>query len=164
MPPFEIENLNSLKQLEGREFPATDWFVVTQDRIRNFADATEDRQWIHLDPERAERESPFGGTIAHGFLTLSLLSYFARQAILVRSGVALTINYGLNKVRFPSAVRAESAVRARITLLSVKESPEFVDATFLIHIESQNLEGRISSKPCCVAEWLVRYYPQPASR
>jgi len=159
MPPFEIENLNSLKQLEGREFPATDWFVVTQDRIQNFADATEDRQWIHLDPERAERESLFGGTIAHGFLTLSLLSYFARQAILVRSGLALTINYGLNKVRFPSAVRANSAVRARMTLLSVKESPEFVDATFLIHIESQNDDGPISAKPCCVAEWLVRYYP-----
>ena len=77
MPPFEIENLSSLKQCEGREFPATDWFVVTQDRIQKFADATEDRQWIHLDPERAQRESPFGGTIAHGFLTLSLLSYFA---------------------------------------------------------------------------------------
>jgi acyl dehydratase len=67
-----------LKQFEGREFPATDWFVVTQDRIQKFADATEDRQWIHLDPERAQRESPFGGTVAHGFLTLSLLSYFLK--------------------------------------------------------------------------------------
>jgi acyl dehydratase len=155
MPPFELENLSYLKQCEGREFPATDWFVVTQDRIQKFAEATEDRQWIHLDPERAHRESPFGGSIAHGFLTLSLLSYFLKQAIQIRSGVAMTINYGLNKVRFPSAVCAGSQVRARVTLLAAKESREFVDAAFLIHIESQ-----FSSKPCCVAEWLVRYYPR----
>lgn len=142
MPPFEIENLNSLKQWEGREFPATDWFVVTQDRIQKFADATEDRQWIHLDPERARRESPFGGSVAHGFLTLSLLSYWLKQAIHIRSGIAMSVNYGLNKVRFPSAVRAGSAVRSRVTLLSVKESPEFVDAAFLIHVESQS-----SAKP-----------------
>jgi acyl dehydratase len=155
MPLFEIENLNSLKACEGREFPATDWFVVTQDRIQKFADATEDRQWIHLDPERARRESPFGGAIAHGFLTLSLLSYFLKQAIHIRSGVTMAVNYGLNKVRFPSALRAGSPVRARVTLLSAKESLEFIDAAFLIHVESQS-----SSKPCCVAEWLVRYYAQ----
>ncbi len=160
MPPFEIENLKSLKQWEGREFPATDWFVVTQDRIQKFADATEDRQWIHLDPERARRESPFGGTIAHGFLTLSLLSYLLKQAIQIRAGAAMGVNYGLNKVRFTAAVRAGSPVRGRVTLLSVKESPEFVDAAFLIHVESQAIEGRASEKPCRVAEWLVRYYPQ----
>jgi acyl dehydratase len=153
MPPFEIEHLNFLKQCEGREFPATDWFLVTQDRIQKFADATEDRQWIHLDPERAQRQSPFGGSIAHGFLTLSLLSYFVRQAIQIRAGVAMSINYGLNKVRFPSAVHAGSQIRARVTVVSVKESPEFVDAAFLIRVESQS-----SDKPCCVAEWLVRYY------
>src|SRR5580692_4092985 len=130
MPPFEIEHLNFLKQCEGREFPATDWFVVTQDRIQKFADATEDRQWLHLDPERAQRQSPFGSSIAHGFLTLSLLSYFVRQAIQIRAGVAISINYGLNKVRFPSAVHAGSQIRARVTLVSVKESPEFVDAAF----------------------------------
>jgi len=155
MPPFEIENLNSLKKCEGREFPATDWFVVTQDRIQKFAEVTEDRQWIHLDPERTQRQSRFAGSIAHGFLSLSLLSYFVRQAIHIRSGVVMSVNYGLNKVRFPSAVRAGSPVRARVTLLSAKESPEFVDASFLIHLES-----RSSSKPCCVAEWLVRYYRQ----
>jgi len=160
MPPFEIENLNSLKQWEGREFPATDWFVVTQDRIQKFADATEDRQWIHVDPERAQRESPFGSSIAHGFLTLSLLSYMLKQVVHIRSGVAMSVNYGLNKVRFPSAVRAGSAVRARVTLLSAKESPEFVDVTFLIHVESQGVDSQPSGKPCCVAEWLVRYYPQ----
>ncbi len=149
-----------MKQWEGREFPATDWFVVTQDRIQKFADATEDRQWIHLDAERAQRESPFGGTVAHGFLTLSLLSYWMKQAIHIRSGVAMRVNYGLNKIRFPSAVHAGASVRARVTLLSVKESPEFVDATFLIHVESQGVESRSFGKPCCIAEWLVRYYPQ----
>jgi acyl dehydratase len=155
MPSFEIENLSTLKQFEGREFPATDWFVVTQDRIQKFADATEDRQWIHVDPERARRESHYGGCIAHGFLTLSLLSYWIGQAVHIRSGVAMSINYGLNKVRFPSAVRAGLPLRARVTLLSAKPSPEFVDAVFLIQVESES-----SAKPCCVAEWLVRYYPQ----
>jgi acyl dehydratase len=175
MPPFEIENLNSLKQFEGRDFPATEWFVITQDRILKFADATEDRQWIHVNPERAQSESPFGGSVAHGFLTLSLLSHFLKQAIHIRSGVALSVNYGLNKVRFPSPVRAGSAVRARVTLLSAKlpekesrgfmkkevgeftekDSRGFLDAAFLIHVASESAE-----KPCCVAEWLVRYYPE----
>ena len=103
MAAFEIENLALLKSYEGREFPATDWFVVSQDRIQKFADATEDHQWIHLDATRAERETSFGGTIAHGFLTVSLLPYFLRQAIQIRSGLKMTVNYGLNKVRFPSA-------------------------------------------------------------
>ena len=76
MPPIVPETLRSLKGFVGREIATTDWFLVTQDRIRQFAEATEDRQWIHVDPERAERESPYGATIAHGFLTLSLLSYF----------------------------------------------------------------------------------------
>ncbi|MGA7567655.1 MAG: MaoC family dehydratase [Terriglobales bacterium] len=153
-----------MKQCEGREFPATDWFAVTQDRIQKFADATEDRQWIHLDTERAERESPFGGTVGHGFLTLSLLSHFLKQAIHIGSGVGMTVNYGLNKVRFPAAVRAGSQVRARVRLLSVKEAATFVDAVFLIHIELIQAESQheheSSGKPCCVAEWLVRYYPR----
>jgi acyl dehydratase len=142
-----------LKQWEGREFPATEWCTVTQDRIAKFSDATGDHQWIHVDPERAARESHFGGCIAHGFLTLSLLSYFLTQALRIRSGVRMSINYGLNKVRFPSAVGAGSAIRARVSLISVRESTEFVDATFLIHVEGQSPE-----KPCCVAEWLIRYY------
>ena len=104
MPPFEINHLSLLKEFEGRELPATEWLILTQDRIQKFADATEDRQWIHVDPERAARESPYGGAIAHGFLTLSLVSYFAGQAIRVREGVGIRVNYGLNRVRFPSAV------------------------------------------------------------
>lgn len=158
MPAFEIENLKSLKQYEGRKFPATDWFLISEDRIQKFAEATEDFQWIHVDVERARRESPFGGAIAHGFLTLSLLSYLIKQAIEIRAGIAMGVNYGLNKVRFPAAVRAGSKVRAYVTLLSANESVEFVDVVFLIRIESQGVDGQPSSKPCCVAEWLVRYY------
>jgi acyl dehydratase len=153
MPPLEIDHLSSLKEFEGREAPPTDWLVLTQERIQKFADATEDRQWIHVDPEQAARESPYGGTIAHGFLTLSLLSYFARQSIRVREGVAMGINYGLNRVRFPSPVRAGAAIRAQVTLLSVKESPNFVDAVLSVTIEMRG-----GKKPCCVAEYLARYY------
>ena len=153
MPPFEIDHLSSLKEFEGHEVGPTDWFVLTQDRIQKFADATEDRQWIHLDPERAVRESPYGSTIAHGFLTLSLVSYFSRQAIRVREGIGIRVNYGLNRVRFPSAVRAGAAIRARVTLLSVKESSQFVDAVFSMTIEIQGAD-----KPGCVAEYLARYY------
>src|ERR1700691_987194 len=111
MPPFEINHLSSLKEFEGRELPPTGWLVLTQDRIQKFADATEDPQWVPVDPEPAAREAPYGGTIAHGFLTLSLVSFFSAQAIRVRAGVGIRVNYGLNRVRFPSAVRGGSAVR-----------------------------------------------------
>jgi acyl dehydratase len=152
MPPFEIENLSALKKFEGHELPPTGWLVVDQERIDKFAAATGDRQWIHVDSERAARESPYGGTIAHGFLTLSLLSDLCAQAVHVR-GTGMRVNYGLNRVRFPSAVRAGSPIRARVKLLSVKESPDFSDAVYSVTVESQG-----SEKPCCVAEWLVRYY------
>ena len=152
MPPFEIENLNSLKQWEGREFPATDWFVVTQYRIQKFADATEDRQWIHLDPQRAERESPYGVTVAHGFLTLSMLSHLSRNVLEVE-GTRMRVNYGLNRVRFPAAVEMGSFIRARFTLIGVKDFAEGADLTLAVTVEMQG-----SEKPCCVAEWIVRYY------
>ena len=131
----------------------TDWLPVTQERIRQFADATEDRQWIHIDPERARRESPYGATIAHGFLTLSLLGYFVRQAIQIPRDVRLTVNYGLNRVRFPAPVRSGAEIRARVSLQSFKELSDCVEAVFGISVEAQGAE-----KPCCVAEWIVRYY------
>jgi acyl dehydratase len=137
----------------GREIAVTDWFTVTQDRIRQFAEVTEDRQWIHVDRERAQRESPYGTTIAHGFLTLSLVSHFMSQAIQIRSGVRMGINYGLNRVRFPSPVRADSQIRARVSLNSVKELPDAIEAAYAISVEGQD-----SKKPHCVAEWIVRYY------
>lgn len=152
MPKRVIETPQALKDYVGREIAVTEWFLVTEDRIRQFADATEDRQWIHLDRERAERESPYHTTIAHGFLTLSLLSRFMQQAVEIRSGVRLAVNYGLNRVRFPSPVPAGSKVRARFTLQSLKELPDALEAQFSVAVETEG-----SSKPCCVAEWMVRY-------
>lgn len=153
MPPLVVETPRSLSDFVGSEIAITEWFTVTQDRIRQFAEVTEDRQWIHLDSERAQRESPFGTTIAHGFLTLSLVSHFMRQAVQIRSGVRMGVNYGLNRVRFPSPVRADSQIRARVSLHSVKELAEAVEVVFEISVE-----GRDSEKPHCVAEWIVRYY------
>jgi acyl dehydratase len=154
MPPIVLETLQSLKKFVGREIATTDLLLVTQDRIRQFAEATEDRQWIHVDPERAQRESPYGATIAHGFLTLSLLSYFLGQAIRMPRDVRMSVNYGLNRVRFPSPVRAGTEIRARVTLQSLKELSDSVEAVFGV-----SLEGKAAAKPCCVAEWVVRYYP-----
>jgi acyl dehydratase len=154
MPPLMIENLDALRDFVGRELATTDWFEITQDRIQQFAAATEDRQWIHLDRDRAKAESPYGATIAHGFLTLSLLSHLSKQAVNIKNGVRLTVNYGLNRVRFPSPVRADSKVRARFTLQSLKEVNGAREAVFAVMVEDQN-----QGKPCCVAEWVVRYYP-----
>src|SRR5580700_7125061 len=151
--PLVLETPHSLRDLVGRELTLTDWFPITQERIEQFAEGTEDRQWIHLDRERAERESPYGTTIAHGFLTLSLISRFMKDVIQVRSGIGMAVNYGLNRVRFPCPVRAGSKIRARITLLSVKEVPGAYELTFSATVESEGGE-----KPCCVAESLVRYY------
>jgi acyl dehydratase len=153
MPPLVVETLLSLKEFVGREIAVTDWLVVTQERIDGFAETTEDRQWIHIDRVRAQKEPPYGTTIAHGFLTLSLLSYFMKQAIQFRNGVRVAINYGLNRVRFPSPVPAGSKIRARIRLLSTKQLPDALEATFSVAVEVEN-----SDKPCCAAEWVIRYY------
>lgn len=153
MPPVVIKNPQALKEFVGRETGVTEWFRVTQERIEKFAEATEDRQWIHLDRARASRESPYGATIAHGFLTLSLLSHLMKEAIQVQGGVRLAVNYGLNRVRFPAAVRADSRVRARIALLELKELSDAVEATYSVTVENEG-----SAKPVCVAEWIVRYY------
>jgi acyl dehydratase len=142
---------DALKELVGREVGVTDWTVVTQERINQFAEATGDHQWIHLDQERARRDSPYKTTIAHGFLTLSLLSQFIKQVIELR-GLRMAINYGLNRVRFPSAVLSGAKVRARVTLQSTKDLPDGVEATWLVTIETEG-----GGKPACVAEWLTRY-------
>jgi acyl dehydratase len=154
MPPLVIENLDALKDHVGRAIATTDWFAVTQDRIQQFAEVTEDRQWIHLDRDRGRRESPYATTIAHGFLTLSLLSHLLQQALQIRSGVSLAVNYGLNRVRFPSPVRADSKIRARFTLQALAHVGEADQAVFSVVLEDQS-----QGKPCCVAEWVVRYYP-----
>jgi acyl dehydratase len=153
MPPLVVNDLRSLKELVGREIGVSEWFRVTQERIQEFAEATEDRQWIHLDGERASKESPYGDTIAHGFLTLSLISHLMKDVMEIRSGVRLAVNYGLNRVRFPAAVRTDSRVRARVTLLALKELPDCSEAIFAVTVEIDQ-----SEKPGCVAEWIVRYY------
>lgn len=153
MPPLAVRDPQSLKELVGREIGVTEWFRVTQERIAQFAEATEDRQWIHLDQARTSTESPYGTTISHGFLTLSLISYLVKELIQIQSGVRLAVNYGLNRVRFPAAVRADSRIRARVSLLTLTELPDSVEATYAVAIESEK-----SEKPACVAEWIVRYY------
>jgi len=149
---IQIESPDELKRFCGQEMTVTGWLEISQERIHQFADATEDHQWIHVDPERARRESPYGTTIAHGFLTLSLFSRFMKEAIRL-GGVRMAINYGLNRVRFPSAVRVGSRVRARFVLQSIRDLPEALEATYSVIIEAEG-----TGKPCCVAEWLVRYY------
>ena len=148
--------LERLYELEGKEVAVSDWLIVTQQRIDLFADATDDRQWIHLDQERAEHDSSYGTTIAHGFLTLSMLSHLSRNVLPVE-GVTMRVNYGLNKVRFPAPVRVNSRIRGRFQLQSVREfsggTGSGADLTLAVTVE---LEG--SEKPCCVAEWIVRYY------
>jgi acyl dehydratase len=153
MAPLVVETPDALRAFVGKELGTSDWLVVAQERIDRFAEATEDRQWIHVDRERAKRESPFGATIAHGFLTLSLISHLLKQAIQVRGGVRLAVNYGLNRVRFVSPVREGTRIRGRFTLLSIKEVAEAHDAVFACSVECAG-----SEKPCCVAEWIVRYY------
>jgi acyl dehydratase len=154
LAPFSIASPAALKEFVGREIAVTDWMVISQERIRAFAEATEDRQWIHLDEVRAAKESPFKGTIAHGFLTLSLVAHFMQQALKIESGLRLAVNYGLNRVRFPSPVRSGSRIRARIAVVAATNlSPEAMELVFSVTVEHEG-----STKPCCVAESIVRYY------
>lgn len=148
----EIESIAGLNEHVGREVATSDWLDVSQGRINEFAEATEDRQWIHIDPERAARESPFKETIAHGFLTLSLLSELMKRAVSV-GGLRMGINYGLNRVRFVSPVPAGARIRGRFTLDALEEIKGGVQATWNVTIEREG-----GDKPCCIAEWLVRYY------
>ncbi len=153
MAPLAVKNPQALKAFVGKQIGLTEWFLLSQERIEKFAEATEDRQWIHLDRARASKESPYRATIAHGFLTLSLISHFVKELVQIQSGVRLAVNYGLNRVRFPAAVRADSRIRARVALLALKEFPDSMEATYAVTIEIEQ-----SEKPACAAEWMVRYY------
>jgi acyl dehydratase len=155
MPPREITSVEELRSLAGREVAVSDWFEVTQDCINLFADATGDHQWIHVDVERAKAESPYGDTIAHGFLTMSLLPQLMSQTVKIKIPIKMGVNYGLNKVRFPSAVPAGSKIRARAVLQSVEEVEGGQQLVWNLTVEREGGE-----KPCCVAEWLVRHYTQ----
>ena len=137
----------------GEQIAVSGWLEVTQARINQFAEATGDHQWIHVDPVRAAAELPSKGTIAHGFLTLSLLSPLIRESIQF-TGLRMAINYGLNRVRFVSPVPAGSRIRALITLQAVEAVTGGYQIIWQVTIERDGGE-----KPACVADWLVRYYP-----
>jgi len=141
-----------LPGLTGQELGSSDWHEVTQEAVNLFADATGDHQWIHVDVERAKKESPFGGPIAHGYLTLSLLVPLLAQ-VLVVSDAVMGVNYGLNKVRFPSPVPVGSKVRLTATLKQVEEVAGGLQVTMSAVIEREG-----GDKPVCIAEPVFRYY------
>ncbi len=146
-----FDTLAKLAACAGQEIVVTDWAPVTQQQINQFADATDDHQWIHVDAERA-KAGPFGTTIAHGYLTLSLLAGFFDRSIAVKD-VRMGINYGLNKVRFMAPVPAESRLRVRIELLGTEAIEGGLQAAWKCTIEREGAD-----KPVCVAEPLSRYY------
>ena len=152
MPVTHFEKIANLRDHVGRDVAVSDWLEVSQERINQFAESTDDRQWIHVDAERAARESPFKETIAHGFLTLSLLSALGKRAISV-GGVRMGINYGLDRVRFVSPVPAGSRIRGRFLLSALADISGGVQVIWKVTVEREG-----GDKPSCIAEWLVRYY------
>ena len=148
-----IETIEELRSLVGQEIAVGAWFTIDQSRIDAFADATGDRQWIHVDIERARRESPFGTTIAHGFLTLSLMSQLSHECFEIRGDFRMRINYGLNRVRFPSPVAAGGQIRPRFLLQSLEDFDEGYQVVWVVTME---IEG--GRKPALYAEWVVRLY------
>lgn len=142
-----------LEAAVGQRLGASDWVTIEQDRINLFADATGDHQWIHVDPEKAKAGS-FGTTIAHGYLTLSLVNLFLPQIVDVQ-GISMGVNYGADKLRFPSPVKVNSRVRGVGELIAVEQVKGGVQATIRVTVE---IEG--SDKPACVVDTISRYYPQ----
>jgi acyl dehydratase len=147
-------DVRTLGDRVGEEIAVSDWLAVTQARIDQFAEATGDHQWIHVDPVRAAAELPSRTTIAHGFLTLSLLSTLIRESITF-TGLRMAINYGLNRVRFVSPVPSGSRIRAVITLQAIDAITGGFQVTWQVTIEREGHD-----KPACVADWIVRYYPR----
>jgi len=137
----------------GREAGISEWLSVTQDLIDAFATLTGDRQWIHIDADRARRESPFGATVAHGFLTVALLSRLVSQAVNVEMESKLRVNYGFNRLRFPAPVPAGSRIRARVTPNAVRDVDGGIEIAWGVVVEVEN-----QAKPALAAEWLVRTY------
>jgi len=150
---IQIAHVASIGDRLEEEIAVSDWIDVTQDRIDRFAGATEDVQWIHVEPARAAAESPFKTAIAHGFLTLSLLSAMAKTALGI-DGLRMAINYGLNRVRFVDPVAAGARVRGRFVPIAMSTKVDSIQVTWRVTVEREH-----AAKPCCVAEWIVRYYP-----
>ena len=154
MPPVKVDGIEEMKALVGREIGPTDWREVTQADVDDFARLSGDDQWIHVDPERSERESPFGGTVAHGNLTLSLIDGMRKQLV-ESTGFALGVNYGWNKVRFPAPVPTGSRVRARAEAVAVDE----VGGGWFQIVQRFTVEVEGAEKPACVAESVGRALP-----
>lgn len=146
-----INRADELREKVGAELGVSDWHRVTQEQVNTFAEATGDDQWIHVDVDRATA-GPFGGTIAHGFLTLSLCPVVLAEVLDVR-GLSMGLNYGLNRVRFPAPVPVGTRVRASVRLVSAEEVAGGIQAVFGLTFEAEG-----STKPVCVADWVVRYY------
>jgi acyl dehydratase len=152
MAQLELGSLRDLRDRVGQEIVVSEWMEMTQERIDRFADATEDHQWIHVDVERARRDSPFRTTVAHGFLTLSMLSRLLNRS--VNFGTArMGVNYGFNRLRFTAPVPAGSRLRGRFTLKALEEIEGGVQSTWAVVVEREG-----SDKPCLVAEWVTRRY------
>jgi len=147
-----VVDIAGLKSLVGQELGVSDWHPVTQEEINKFAEATHDHQWIHVDPERARKESPFGAPIAHGYYTLALAPYLLPHVLTV-TGIRMAVNYGLNSLRFTSPVRIGKRLRLRIALKGIEDIAGGAQAAFGLAFE---VEG--DSKPACIAEVLYRYY------
>lgn len=145
-------NFTDLPSFVGHEVAVSDWLTIDQDRINRFADATGDHQWIHIDAERCALASPFKKTIAHGFLTLSLIPYFQEQA-LEYQGIKMALNYGTNRVRFMTPVKVDSKLRARFKLAALEDIAGGVQMVWETSLELEN-----ESKPACVADLVVRLY------
>jgi acyl dehydratase len=141
-----------MRALVGTEVAVSDWVAITQERVNQFAVATNDHQWIHVDEERSRRESPFGATIAHGFLTLSLVPAMLESALRMVD-MKMGLNYGLNKVRFPAPVPVGSRLRARMSIESIEDIEGGAQVAWGVVIEREG-----SAKPVCVAEFLMRRY------
>ncbi|HRV61141.1 MAG: MaoC family dehydratase [Solirubrobacterales bacterium] len=157
METLVIEGPEQVQELVGKQVGPTDWREVTQEMIDTFADLSGDHQWIHVEVERAANESPFGTTIAHGNLTLSMIDGFRLDLIEVKSGFSMGINYGWNKVRFPSPVPAGSKVRASAELSEINDLGNgWVETVTTITVEVQTPDGQIGQKPCCVGESVTR--------
>ncbi|MGY1858318.1 MaoC family dehydratase [Modestobacter sp. SYSU DS0290] len=150
--PITVDGIEGVKSLAGKDLGVSDWVEITQEMVNTFADATGDHQWIHVDPERAKKESPFGGPIAHGYLTLSLTPQFLPQLMNI-TGFSMGVNYGTEKVRFPSPVPVGSKLRARAVVDQVTDVPGGVQMQTTLTFE---VEG--GTKPACVATIVVRQY------
>lgn len=153
MTPLVFNNFTDFKLMLNKELPTGNWYTVTQQMINDFANATLDKQWIHIDEKRAAKESPFKSTVAHGFMSVAMISKLLENSFTIKS-VKMGLNYGLNKVRFPNPVPVNSELRMHTTIKEIEDlANNGIKVTFLCTIEIKGQE-----KPACVAEFLAALY------